>query len=100
VSPAAWPVPAAGPEQAREALRTALDAWQNGQTVSALQGQSPSITIADGDYLRGCRLVCYQLADNDRLVGLRLHCTVTLSLQDDRGRSFEKKVFYKVDTDP
>jgi hypothetical protein len=90
----------ADPEQARDALRSALDAWARGEKSESLRGGAPPIHVIDGDWDKGLRLAKYQLAPNDRASGPDLLCPVQLSLRDDRGRSFSKRVVYLVGTGP
>jgi hypothetical protein len=90
----------ADPEQARQALRSALDAWQRGEKSESLRGGAPPIHVIDGDWDRDLRLARYQLAPDDRASGPNLLCPVQLSLRDGRGRSFNKRVVYLVGTDP
>ena|SRR5579871_2327800 len=93
------PTPA-DPQQARQALRSALDAWQRGEKSENLRGGAPPIHVVDGDWDRGLRLTQYQLAPKDQASGPDLLCPVQLSLRDGRGRSFNKRVVYLVGTGP
>ena len=90
----------ADPEQARQALRSALDAWSRGEKSDSLRGGAPPIHVVDGDWDRGLRLAKYYLAPDDQESGPNLLCPVQLSLRDGRGRSFNKRVVYLVGTDP
>jgi hypothetical protein len=92
------PVPA-NPDQARDALRRALDAWQRGETAESLQDQQPPLRVFDEDWRGGRQLVRYQL-DTDQLVGADLRCRVQLWLRDGSGQSVQKKAVYSVATSP
>jgi hypothetical protein len=90
----------ADPDQAREALRTALDGWQQGQAPDALSNGRPPIRVADEDWLAGVRLADYQVLDQGQPVGNALRCPVRLTLRDVQGRPLVKAVVYRIDTHP
>jgi hypothetical protein len=91
---------AVDPAKAREALKTALSAWQKGESADALRNQSPSITIAESKWQGGHRLVRYEIADKDQIVGYDLECRVVLVLKDPKGRQTEEKAVFTVSTSP
>jgi hypothetical protein len=86
-------------KRARDALRTALDGWKNGETPAALKDRSPSIVVQDVDWLAGARLVDYQVSGDGTEVEANLHVPVKLSLQV-RKRAVKKSVSYIVSTSP
>ena len=43
------------PDQAKQALKTALDAWQSGKTNAELEAQQPSILMNESDWTAGAR---------------------------------------------
>jgi hypothetical protein len=92
--------PPADPEQGREALRSALDAWARGEKSDSLRGGTPPIQVVDGDWDKGLRLAKYQLAPADRMSDPNLLCSVQLSLRDGRGRALTKRVVYHIGTGP
>jgi hypothetical protein len=92
------PVPA-DPDQARDALRRALDAWHRGEPAESLQTQRPPLRVYDDDWQGGQQLLGYQL-ETDQRVGADLRCQVRLSLRDSRGQVFQKKAVYSVATSP
>jgi len=94
---AARPQPA-DPEVARPALRTALDAWKDGQTPQSLQARQPPIHVADREWAGGARLVSYEIAPKDELFGSDLRCQVRLTLRDRKGKERSKKATYSVGT--
>ena len=85
------------PDRAREALRTTLSAWQNGDSADALRDRS-AITAADPKWQDGHRLVRYEIADQDQVVGCDLHCRVLLVLTRPDGRQIQEQVVYCVST--
>jgi hypothetical protein len=92
------PAPA-DPDQARDALRQALDAWQRGETAESLQNSQPPVRVFDEDWRGGRQLVRYKLGA-DQLVGADLRCCVELWLRDRGGQSVQKKAVYSVATNP
>src|SRR5438105_13483632 len=87
------------PDKAREALRTTLSAWQNGESADALR-KSSSITAADPKWKDGHRLIRYDIADKDQVVGCDLHCRVVLVLRGPDGKQTEEKAVFCVSTSP
>jgi hypothetical protein len=87
-------------EQGRVVLREVLDAWKAGKTCDDLAGQSPPIRVADEDWLAGFRLVSYETAPKDQLIGDVLRCTVSLSLKDKAGKAVKKRVAFNIATAP
>jgi hypothetical protein len=92
--------PPADPEQARHALRTALDAWRQGETPGALQQRSPPIHVNDSDWHAGLRLKRYELKGPEGHHGSQFRCSVLLSLQNEKGQAVDRTVNYLVDTHP
>ena len=45
------------PDKARGILTNALDAWKAGKDSNSLASQSPSVRVADEDWLAGMQLV-------------------------------------------
>jgi hypothetical protein len=87
------------PEQARETLRRALDAWQKGESPNALQKQS-SITAVDPYWQAGVRLLQYEIMGDGNSSGFDWQCQVRLSLQDNGGNSSQMKATYSISTAP
>lgn len=95
------PLPApADPEQARQALRAALDAWARGEKSQSLRDAAPPISVVDGDWDRGLRLEKYRIESADRVSGPNLLCPVRLTLRTGQGRAIQKQVVYLVGTSP
>jgi|SRR5581483_2767006 len=91
---------AVDPARAREALKTALSTWQKGESADSLRRQSPSITVAETKWKEGHRLVRYEIADKDQVVGYDLECHVLLVLKDPKGKQTEEKAVFTVSTSP
>jgi hypothetical protein len=87
------------PEQARETLRRALDAWQKGESQDALQKQA-SITAVDPHWQAGVRLLQYEIIGDGQTSGFDWQCQVRLSLQDNGGNSLQVKAAYTISTAP
>jgi hypothetical protein len=90
----------ADPDQAREALRLALEAWKRGEPADVLQENQPPIHVADHEWRAGCRLIRYQVAGRDQALGSNLCCRVTLWMKDQRGKAVQRKAVYSVGTSP
>ncbi|MDR3634445.1 MAG: hypothetical protein P4L84_11620 [Isosphaeraceae bacterium] len=86
--------------RAHEALKAALEGWKKGDSPSALQSGTPSITVQDLDWLAGARLVDYQVDGEGRPVEANLYVPVKLTLRTAKGKEVNKKVNYIVGTSP
>ena len=91
--------PVANPERAREGLAKALDAWQKGDTVEALQARTPAIHVNDPDWRSNKKLVKYQI-ESGQAHGNSWRCEVVLTVQDSNGNATPHKIKYIIDTDP
>jgi hypothetical protein len=94
---------AVDPPRAREALKTALDAWKSGQSPRSLESSSTPMTIQDFDWAGGAKLVDYQIIDDGRAYDANLRVRVKLVLDGPAkksGKSAEKAVWYLVGTSP
>jgi hypothetical protein len=88
------------PAKAREVLRTTLTAWQNGDSADSLRKQWPGIAAADPKWQGGHRLVRFDIANKDQVVGCDLQCQVTLVLKGPDGKQTEEKAVFTVSTSP
>jgi non-ribosomal peptide synthetase component F len=88
------------PDQARETLSLALNAWRDGQSMNDVTSASPPITIADPSWKAGYKLTGYQVSEAARTVGFDLNIPVELSLQDPQGKAVREKVKYTVSVQP
>jgi hypothetical protein len=93
------PSPASA-DKGEEAIRTALEAWKQGETPEALQRRSPPLWVNEPEWTAGNRLLAYDLADKVEPFGRQLRCTVKLALQDKGGKTYEKRIGYQIDTNP
>jgi hypothetical protein len=90
----------ADPDQAREALRMALETWQKGERPEVLGELASPVTMGDEDWQAGHRLVRYRLTDRAERIGVGLRCGASLTLQRPKGRIVQKTVTYRVQTEP
>jgi hypothetical protein len=88
------------PDQAGDALRTALTAWKDGKTHEELKAQQPSIILNDTDLDAGKRLLEFQMDSAGKMDGRQVRWTVQLKLQDKDGKVTERKATYIIDTIP
>jgi hypothetical protein len=89
----------ADPDRAREALCSALDAWQRGEPPDTLGGAAAAVRVNDPDWSAGYRLTRYEIAPGAR-TGLDLCYPVTLTLRDSSGKLVRKNTTYLVGTSP
>src|SRR5882762_3151705 len=75
----------AAPEQARDALRQALDAWKQGERPEAFQERT-AITAVERRWTQGVRLLAYDIQGEGRIDGFDWQGQVHLSLQDPLGK--------------
>lgn len=87
------------PDKARQALRTALDAWKAGRKIETLQQDSPPIVAQDFDWIAGATLTGYEVQGDGTAQGANLRVGVKLLLRDKRGQDATKTVNYVVGTD-
>jgi hypothetical protein len=87
-------------ERAQEALKITLDSWKKGESPSAVQGGSPSITAQDLDWLTGAKLVDYQVTGDGKALEANLYVPVKLTLRTPKGQEVTKSVSYIVGTSP
>jgi hypothetical protein len=90
----------ADPARARQALRTALDAWQQGGQPGSLKSGSPAVHVSDQDWSAGYRLTRYQIAEDGQRAGVDLRYRVALTLLAPRGQTVHKDTAYLVGTSP
>ena len=88
-----------GPEAARKALKTVLEAWKSGQTQADMTKQS-SIHTKDSDWNNGYKLLEYEIAPEEKVIGFNLTFNVKLQLTDTEGNNVEEEATYSVGTSP
>ncbi len=87
-------------ERARDALKTALDGWKNGEDPATLKARTPSIMVQDMDWMTGSKLVDYQVDGEGRKAESILYVPVKLTLRNPKGQEVKKNVSYLVGTSP
>ncbi len=85
-------------QRAVAALRTTLEAWQQGR-VRELPRRDPAIRFVDEDYASGRRLARFELRDHETRIGPFRGVPVLLVLQE-RGKTVERIVSYQITLDP
>ena len=90
---------AADPDQARETLSLALDAWHDGRSIDDVTNGSPPITVADPSWKAGssCPAISRR---NDQGRRLRPEDPGRALLQDPKGKAVREKVKYTVSIQP
>jgi hypothetical protein len=90
--------PPADAEQARAALRSALDAWKKGDKPDALNKLSPAVYVSDMDWRDGYGLQSFEVGAKDEQSGLSRRYIARLDLKHPRGGQMQKYVTYMIDT--
>jgi hypothetical protein len=88
------------PDQARETLSLALNAWRDGRSVDEVTRGSPPITVSDPSWKAGYKLTSYQVSEATKTVGFDLNIPVELSLEDLKGKAVRENVKYTVSVQP
>lgn len=91
--------PVADAEKAHDTLKAALDVWQKGEPVDALQKQTPAIHVNDPDWRAQKKLVKYEIGSGEPH-GQSWRCEATLTVEDQQGKKTPLNVKYLIDTDP
>ncbi|MBS0264841.1 MAG: hypothetical protein JSS02_23095 [Planctomycetes bacterium] len=87
-------------EIARDTLTHVLDAWRSGQSIESLRGESPAVVVQDFDWMRGDKLVEYQILGPGQEANANLIAKVRLVLQRPDHEVQEQTVTYLVGTAP
>ena len=90
---------------ARDALKTALDGWKNGQTPASFASAASPMIVQDFEWDSGAKLLDYQLVDDGKAFDANLRVQVKLTLDGGGGKApsgkkSEKTVWYLVGTSP
>lgn len=85
------------PEQAKQALRTALDAWQNGESIEDLTKRTPPIYFNDPKATDGVQLKSYEFEGSPEFSGQSVRIAVKATLQRDQRDGKERSLAYLVD---
>jgi hypothetical protein len=91
--------PDADRDVADKALRTAMEAWQNGKPQDDLEKEQPAIIMNEDDWRMGKRLIEFKI-EECTLSGRQVRCRVRLKLQDKDGKKAERNAVYVIDTTP
>lgn len=94
------PPPPADREAARDALRSALDAWRQGQPSDALSRAQPPIYVSDWRWRSGAKLLRYEIDEHDRAIGADRRWPVRLWIDNGRGKTVREPAAYNVGTHP
>jgi hypothetical protein len=87
-------------EAARDALRTALDAWKKGDPPDSLAQAQPPIHVSDWRWRSGVKLVRYQIDEGDQTTGAERRCPVQLWIDAGAGKTIQETTVYGVATHP
>jgi hypothetical protein len=92
---------AVDPPLAREALKTALDHWKNGEDSKSLESSATPMTAQDFEWSSGAKLIDYQILDEGHVedANLRVQVKITLGPQG-KSKAVEKKASYVIGTSP
>lgn len=88
------------PDQAKQALQTALDAWKDGKSNAELGSLQPPIVMNEADWTNGGRLLDYKMDAAGTVDGRQVRWVVQIKLQDKAGKVSERKATYIIDTVP
>lgn len=85
-------------EKAEKAVEQLLDAWSRGEPPEKFAEPGQPIQGSDPDWKAGYRLVSFLTVDSKQSQEMPGHvrCRVALSLQDAKGKRWEKEVVYDV----
>jgi hypothetical protein len=88
--------------RAREALKTALDHWKQGENPRSLSSSATPMTVQDLEWEGGAKLVDYQIMDDGQTADANLRVKVRLTTSGAKAgsKSTEKTVSYLVTTSP
>ena len=88
------------PDQAKQALQTALEAWKSGKSNADLGSLQPPIVMNEADWTNGGRLLDYKMNEAGSLDGRQVRWVVQIKVQDKAGKVSERKATYIIDTTP
>lgn len=88
------------PDQAGEALRTALTAWKDGKTPDELEAQQPSILMNEDAWRSGSSLLEFTMDPAGKMDGRQVRWVAQIKLRDKNGKETTRKATYVIDTIP
>jgi hypothetical protein len=93
---------AVDPPRAREALKTALDHWKQGENLRSLSSSATPMTVQDFEWESGSKLIAYEIVDDGRPADANLRVKVRLTTKGTEAGSkkSERTVSYLVTTSP
>jgi hypothetical protein len=85
-------------DKAEKVVELFLDAWSRGEPPDKFAGHDHPIQGTDPDWKAGYRLLSFLSAEAKQSQEKpdHVHCQVALSLQDQKGKKWEKEVVYDV----
>jgi hypothetical protein len=88
--------------RAREALKTALDHWKQGENPRALSSSATPMTVQDLEWEGGAKLIDYQILEDGQPADANLRIKVRLTTKGAKAgsKNAEKTVSYLVTTSP
>jgi hypothetical protein len=88
--------------RAREALKTALDHWKEGESPNSLASAATPMTVQDLEWEGGAKLIDYQIVDDGQPADANLRVKVRLTTSGTKAgnKNTEKTVSYLVTTSP
>jgi hypothetical protein len=85
---------------AREALKTALDHWKNGEEPKSLESSGTPMVAQDFEWAAGAKLLDYEI-QSEKSEGLNLRVQVKIKLgAQGKNKAAEKQASYVVGTSP
>lgn len=91
--------PPADPEQAKDAMKVALDTWKKGEAADSLGTRTPPIAFTDARWANGNKLLEYKVLEV-RLDGRMQRFRIELTMEDKEGSRQVQEVDYIADTGP
>ena len=92
--------PQADADEARAALRAALDDWKGGAPADALAKASPPVYFNDPRRRAGVQLVGYKIDDGQTVHGRSVRIAAVVSIKHPDGSTKDRKTNYLIDTAP
>ncbi len=89
----------ADPEQTKDAIKIALEAWKKGAAMESLGSNTPPIEFYDARWTKGHRLMEYKILES-RQDGRMQRFRIKLTMEDKDGSPDVQEVDYIADTGP
>ncbi len=78
---------------AMDVLTEVLQSWKDGKKPEDLTRKTPPVTVQDLDWMRGMRLLDFQIQDQTSPIDANLHCRVKLTMVDTNEVKQEKSLY-------